>query len=104
MSGTSMSTPHVTGAAALMLQAHPFMTPAEVDAALKKYATKGVVGNAGTGSPNSLLFVTDYRNYDGPNMGATTTTTTRRPSEQDPRPPGDESRRRSIRRRRRRSV
>ena len=56
LSGTSMSTPHVTGAAALYLQVNPNATPNDVGAAITGNATSGIVGDAGTGSPNRLLF------------------------------------------------
>ncbi|MEV3871303.1 S8 family serine peptidase [Streptomyces sp. NPDC049906] len=57
ISGTSMASPHVAGAAALYLQANPTATPAQVSAALVSAATSGVVTNPGTGSPNRLLHV-----------------------------------------------
>ncbi|MDX1804006.1 MAG: S8 family serine peptidase [Alcanivorax sp.] len=58
LSGTSMATPHVTGAAALYLSAHPSATPQQVMQALTDDSVKGVVGNAGSQSPNRLLQVT----------------------------------------------
>jgi subtilisin family serine protease len=54
-SGTSMATPHVTGAAALYLQDNPAATPATVAAAINDGATSGRVADAGAGSPNRLL-------------------------------------------------
>lgn len=56
MSGTSMATPHVAGAAALYLSAFPGATPAQVASALTSDATLNKVGGAGTGSPNRLLY------------------------------------------------
>ncbi|HEY0691160.1 MAG TPA: S8 family serine peptidase [Kribbella sp.] len=57
LSGTSMATPHVTGAAALYLSEYPDATPADVAAALTTGSTPGKVSSPGTGSPNKLLFV-----------------------------------------------
>jgi hypothetical protein len=56
MSGTSMATPHVAGAAALVLDAYPKYTPAQVRAYLVARATTGKVTGL-AGSPNRLLFV-----------------------------------------------
>ncbi|MEV0474679.1 S8 family peptidase [Streptomyces prunicolor] len=55
LSGTSMATPHVAGAAAVYLSGHTSSTPAQVATALVNGATSGVVTSAGTGSPNKLL-------------------------------------------------
>jgi hypothetical protein len=46
----------VAGAAALYLQTNPTATPAQVAQALLAQTTAGRVGDAGTGSPNRLLF------------------------------------------------
>jgi subtilisin family serine protease len=56
ISGTSMATPHVVGAAALYLGANPAATPAAVQAALKSAGTPNKITNPGAGSPNTLLF------------------------------------------------
>jgi subtilisin family serine protease len=57
ISGTSMATPHVAGAAALVLGGNPAATPAEVGDALTGAALPDVVADPGTGSPNLLLNV-----------------------------------------------
>lgn len=57
MSGTSMASPHVAGAAALYLSTHRTSTPAQVMGYLKAAATTGAVLAAGTGSPNRSLYV-----------------------------------------------
>jgi subtilisin family serine protease len=55
-SGTSMASPHVAGVAALYLQGNGTASPAAVSSALIAGATLNKVTNAGTGSPNRLLF------------------------------------------------
>ena len=68
ISGTSMASPHVAGAAALWLETDPNMSPAQVASALTSSATEGAVsgadGRSGRGrnattvpSPNLLLYV-----------------------------------------------
>ncbi|MCS0636674.1 S8 family peptidase [Streptomyces sp. LP05-1] len=57
MSGTSMATPHVAGAAALYLAANPGATPQATRNALVGGATDGAIKNAGSNSPNKLLNV-----------------------------------------------
>jgi subtilisin family serine protease len=56
ISGTSMATPHVTGVAALFLETNPTASPATVAAAIINSSTPNKVTNAGTGSPNRLLY------------------------------------------------
>jgi subtilisin family serine protease len=55
MSGTSMATPHVAGAAALYLQNSPNAAPAAVTNALVANAVSGQLADIGAGSPNLLL-------------------------------------------------
>jgi subtilisin family serine protease len=56
MSGTSMASPLVAGAAALVLGAHPGWAPAQVRDELVARAGDGLVGSAGRGSANKLLY------------------------------------------------
>ncbi|MCE6994102.1 S8 family serine peptidase [Saccharothrix sp. S26] len=56
ISGTSMASPHVAGAAALVLAGSPGASPQQVRDALVSAATPNKVGNPGSGSPNALLF------------------------------------------------
>lgn len=55
MSGTSMASPHVAGAAALYLEANPGASPAEVTDAILAAATPDVITDP-AGSPNLLLY------------------------------------------------
>jgi subtilisin family serine protease len=55
--GTSMAAPHVAGGAALALGLEAWRSPQQVRDYLVGRATADVVGNAGAGSPNRLLYV-----------------------------------------------
>ena len=59
ISGTSMASPHVAGAAAVYLAGHPDAGPAAVATALTGAATADRIGNPGSGTPNKLLRVTE---------------------------------------------
>ncbi len=74
MSGTSMASPHVAGAAALFLQTNPAATPAQVAASIIGNATPGVITDP-HGSPNLLLHI----NGPGTHNGMTWTVKQQRP-------------------------
>jgi subtilisin family serine protease len=76
ISGTSMATPHVAGAAALYLQQFPGSSASSVGAALVAASSLNKITGAGTGSPNRLL----YSLFGG----ATPTPTTVRPTPTTP--------------------
>ncbi|MFK4264387.1 S8 family peptidase [Streptomyces milbemycinicus] len=59
ISGTSMATPHVVGAAAVYLAGHPDATPADVAKALTEGATPDKISNPGAGTPNKLLKIVE---------------------------------------------
>ncbi|GLS24811.1 S8 family peptidase [Marinibactrum halimedae] len=54
ISGTSMASPHVAGAAALYLEANPGSTVAQVESGLESVAARGKISDL-RGSPNLLL-------------------------------------------------
>jgi subtilisin family serine protease len=56
LSGTSMASPHVAGVAALYKQANPSASATTIRNAIVNGATTNVVTNAGSGSPNRLLY------------------------------------------------
>jgi subtilisin family serine protease len=56
MSGTSMASPHVAGAAAIHLEGNPDATMAEVASAITGAASRNKLGGIGS-SPNVLLYV-----------------------------------------------
>jgi subtilisin family serine protease len=57
ISGTSFSSPHVVGGAAMYLSTNPTATPAQVSAFLVRTATTGVLCNVPPNTANRLLFV-----------------------------------------------
>ena len=59
ISGTSMATPHVVGAAAVYLGGHPDATPEEVATALTGGATPDAISNATEGTANKLLKIVE---------------------------------------------
>ena len=56
ISGTSMSAPHVSGIAALLLAQNPAAAPADIMSQMISDATPGVLSSIGSGSPNLLSF------------------------------------------------
>ncbi|MEV4874623.1 S8 family peptidase [Streptomyces cyaneofuscatus] len=59
ISGTSMATPHVVGAAAVYLAGHQDATPEDVATALTEGATPDAISNATEGTANKLLKIVE---------------------------------------------
>jgi subtilisin family serine protease len=68
-SGTSFASPHVAGVVAQLLSSFSGVTTSEADSIVKGLATPGVVSNAGSGSPNLLLF-TRFATYSGTSISS----------------------------------
>ncbi|OLF16430.1 S8 family peptidase [Actinophytocola xanthii] len=77
ISGTSMASPHVAGAAALYLSANPAASPQAVRDALVGNATPNKIPNPGNGSPNLLLFTTEGGGGPDPDTCAAVSNSTR---------------------------
>ena len=65
ISGTSMASPYVAGAAALYLQGNPSASPDEVAEAISATATRGALSGLTGDSPNALLYVGGGDGDDG---------------------------------------
>ena len=72
ISGTSMASPHVAGAAALYLGSNRNASPAQVTRAIVNSATRNKVRDARNGSPNLLLYVGSGGGNPAPNPPAPT--------------------------------
>lgn len=69
ISGTSMSTPHVAGAAALYLEGDPVASPTTVANVIVGTATAGRLADVGPGSPDLLLYSLLTPTASGPVIG-----------------------------------
>jgi hypothetical protein len=71
ISGTSMASPHVAGAVALLLEESPDATPDAITRTLLAQATRNALSNPGNSSPNLLLFTGESSPTPDPGPGPT---------------------------------
>lgn len=67
-SGTSQACPHVSGAAALVLEREPDLAPAQVASQLLEMATSELVKEIPKETSNKLLYVGNFSTGSGPHM------------------------------------
>ncbi|MEV6306032.1 S8 family serine peptidase [Actinoplanes sp. NPDC051861] len=79
MTGTSMASPHVAGAAAAYLGINPSASPAQVRDALVTNGTTGKITGGGSGSPNVLLYTGFLSGGPGPDPDPDPTCTPNQP-------------------------
>lgn len=70
INGTSMASPHVAGAVALLLQANPGASPANITSTLLGNAVVGKLNNMAYGSPNKMLYTKPLPNPTAPKLTA----------------------------------
>jgi subtilisin family serine protease len=80
ISGTSMASPHVAGVVALGLEIAPNSSVAQISDWITSTATPGIIGDAGTGSPNLLVYSRLSASPPGASAPTTTLPTTTLPT------------------------
>jgi subtilisin family serine protease len=66
MSGTSMASPHVAGAVALLLEQYPNGSVSDITSKLLGVATRGVISSVPSGTPNLMLYTDPTQQPDDP--------------------------------------